>query len=136
MLLEIIFNCHLDESVHVPIESFHKCDHNEVILQLIYEDLSKKLDFISGIYPHFKHGLLMYDIMFKHFGIEYSPIIRLNDGIERFRDTYEECMKAFDNNTFNVEHDYFGNGEWPIILFDRLHRESSDEDLISYTITR
>jgi hypothetical protein len=120
----------------ISLFSVKKDISNEEILQMIYKDLSIKLDFVKSLYPHFKHGLFMYDIMFKHFGIEYKPILAINDSIERFKDTFEECMKAFDNGIFNVEHDYFGKGEWPIILFDRVHRETKDEDWISYTIAR
>lgn len=120
----------------ISVFSVSKNTSNEEVLQLIYKDLSKKLDFIKSLYPFFKRGLVMYDIMFKHFGIEYKPILAINDSIERFKDTFEECMNAFDNNIFNVKHDYFGDGEWPIILFDRVHREARDEDWITYTITR
>ena len=109
---------------------------NEIVLQMIYDDLSKKLDFIKELYPHFKSGLFMYNIMFKHFGIDYEPLINSYNTIEYYGDTFEECMQAFDNGVFNVEHDYFGSGEWPIILFDRMKQTAKDEDWISYTITR
>lgn len=120
----------------ISVFSVNKATPNEDVLQMIYEDLSKKLDFIKNLYPHFRHGLFMYNIMFKHFGTKYEPILSTNDSRERFRDTYEEHMKAFDDGVFNVEHDYFGRGEWPIILFERISHEATDDDWISYTITR
>ena len=78
----------------------------------------------------------MYDIMFKHFGIKLKPILHEDDVIERFGDTFEESQKAFENGIFNVERNYFGGGEWPIILFDRVSQPNKEEDWITYTITR
>ena len=109
---------------------------NEVVLEMIYKDLSIKLDFIKSLYPFFKGGLAMYDIMFKHYGIKVKPILKNGDTLERFTDTFEECKKAFENGMFNVERNYFGRGEWPIILFDRVSQIDNDKDWITYTITR
>ena len=113
-----------------------KSTSNEVVLEMIYKDLSIKLDFIKSIYPFFKGGLVMYDIMFKHYGIKIKPILKNGDSLERFKDTFEECEKAFENGMFNVERSYFGRGEWPIILFDRVSQIDKDKDWITYTITR
>lgn len=120
----------------ISIFSVSKDTSNEEVLQLIYKDLSKKLDFIKSLYPFFKRGLVMYDIMFKHFGIKLNPILHKDDTLERFRDTYKECEQAFEDGIFNVDRNYFGGGEWPIILFDRVSQLYKDEDWITYTITR
>lgn len=120
----------------MSIFSVSKSASNEEVLQMIYKDLSTKLDFIKSLYPLFKHGLVMYDIMFKHFGIKLKPILHEDDVIERFGDTFEESQKAFENGIFNVERNYFGGGEWPIILFDRVSQPDKEEDWITYTITR
>lgn len=120
----------------MSIFSIGKDTSNEEALQMIYKDLSTKLDFIKGLYPFLKHGLVMYDIMFKHFGIKLKPILREGDSLERFRDTFNECEEAFKKGIFNVERNYFGRGEWPIILFDRVSQPDKDEDWITYTITR
>ena len=120
----------------ISVFSVSKNTSNEEVLQMIYKDLSKKLDFIKGLYPYFKHGLFMYNIMFKHFGTKYEPILCANDRRTRFKDTFEECMKAFDDGIFNVERDYFASGEWPLILFERVSHIATDEDWISYTIAR
>ena len=120
----------------MSIFSVSKDTSNEEVLQMIYKDLSTKLDFINGLYPFFKRGLVMYDIMFKHFGIKLKPILHEDDTLERFRDTFEESEQAFDNGIFNVDRNYFGGGEWPIILFDRVSQPDKKEDWITYTITR
>lgn len=120
----------------ISIFSVDKSTSNEVVLEMIYKDLSIKLDFIKSLYPFFKGGLVMYDIMLKHYGIEVKPILKNGDTLERFRDTFEECDKAFENGMFNVERNYFGRGEWPIILFDRVSQIDKDKDWITYTITR
>ena len=109
---------------------------NDEVLQMIYRDFSKKLDFINSIYPYSGKNLFMYDIMYKHFNIPYEPIFRKDTTIEYFSDTYEEFHKAYENRMFNVGSNYFGGGEWPIILFDRMHDEGSTKDWISYTISR
>ena len=83
-----------------------------------------------------KFFLTNLNIIFKLFGIKYEPLLSHNDVRMCYKDTYEECMQAFDNGVFNVEHDYFGRGEWPIILYERTSHHGHDEDWISYTISR
>ena len=120
----------------ISLFSVKKNTSNDEVLQMIYKDLSTKLDFIKSLYPFFKRGLVMYDIMFKHFGIKLKPILHKDDILERFSDTFEESEEAFKNGIFNVEKNYFGGGEWPIILFDRLSQHDKEEDWITYTISR
>jgi hypothetical protein len=103
---------------------------------MIYRDLSKKLDFINSIYPYSGKDLSMYDIMYKHFNILYEPRIMKGTTIEYFSDEYEDFHKAYENRMFNVGSNYFGGGEWPIILFDRMHDEGYTRDWISYIIVR
>ena len=121
----------------ISLFSVPKDTSNEEVLQMIYKDLSKKIDFIKEIYPYADScGLFMYNIMYKHFDVLYEPIVTSNDMIKYFSDTFEESNKAFEDGIFNVEKKFFGHGEWPIILFDRVSRIDRSYDIISYLITR
>lgn len=121
----------------ISLFSVPKETSNEDVLRMIYNDLSKKIDFIKEIYPYADScGLFMYNVMYKHFNILYEPVLCVNSSIKYYSDTYEESSKAFDNGIFNVERNFFGRGEWPIILFDRVTRSDKDYDVISYLITR
>ena len=77
----------------------------------------------------------MYDIMYQIFDVDYKPVIG-SATIDYFSDTFEESNKAFEDGIFNVKRSFFGGGEWPIILFDRITRVGGDRDWVSYTITR
>ena len=121
----------------ISLFSVPKETSNEKVLEMIYKDLSKKIDFIKEIYPYADTcGLFMYNIMYKHFDVLYQPIIGLDGSIKYYSDTFEESTKAFSDGVFNVGRNFFGRGEWPIILFDRITRTSKDYDVISYLITR
>ena len=108
---------------------------NEEVLQKIYEDFSKKINFMVSLYP-FTKGLMMYDYIFKIFGLKIELYKWDRLSTERFTDTFEESNKALEDGVFTVTRDLFGSGEWPIILFDRTSEEGKDKDYITYTISR
>ena len=121
----------------ISLFSVPKETSNEDVLQMIYKDLSKKIDFIKEVYPYADTcGLFMYNVMYKHFDVQYEPVLSVNSSIKYYSDTYEESTKAFEDGVFNVGRNFFGRGEWPIILFDRVARTDKDYDVISYLITR
>ena len=121
----------------ISLFSVPKETSNEDVLQMIYKDLSKKIDFIKEVYPYADTcGLFMYNVMYKHFDVPYEPVLSVNSSIKYYSDTYEESTKAFEDGVFNVGRNFFGRGEWPIILFDRVARTDKDYDVISYLITR
>ena len=109
----------------ISLFSVPKETSNEDVLQMIYKDLSKKIDFIKEVYPYAEH-----------FDVQYEPVLGVNSSIKYYSDTYEESTKAFEDGVFNVGRNFFGRGEWPIILFDRVARTDKDYDVISYLITR
>lgn len=107
---------------------------NEVVLQKIYKDFSKKCDFIKELYPFSGGDLHTYTRMMGLFSFEYQ-YYPTDEERECYTDSFEDCQKAFENGIFKVNRDFFGRGEWPIILFDR-YRDDYHYDGIAYTITR
>jgi hypothetical protein len=108
---------------------------NDEALQMVYKDFSRKLDWINNLYPYSGGKLSMYNIFNKYFEIDI-PHFFVAD-VEYLSDTFEESQKAFEDGIFNVEHTYFGRGEWPIILMWRFRIVGKDkDDWICYQITR
>ena len=108
---------------------------NEKVLELVYKDFSKKIEFLKQVYPYSDGSMHSYVRMQKHFGIDYDYY--WDDNIEYFTDTYEENKKAFDEGIFPCSRDYFGKGEFPIFLIERRHNNSEGaKDIIAYDITR
>lgn len=104
---------------------------NEEALEMVYKDFSKKIDFVKSIYPYSGGDLHTYNIFYKLFSTKYNFY---NDNTEYYHDTFEECENAFEKGIFNVNRDYFGSGEWPIISLQRIIGKK--KDFITYTISR
>ena len=112
----------------------NKTISNDEALQMVYKDFSKKIDFINETYPYVGGKLYVYDLFYKHFSVEMPNFYSVED-VKYLSDTFEESQKAFDDGIFNVEHIYFGRGEWPIILMRRFIT-AGDDDWICYQISR
>lgn len=84
------------------------------ILDIVYKDLSAKCTFLSSVYP-FNKGLDNYTRMNEIFSMKYHPIMSSPNG-ETYVDTFEESITAFEKGIFTVDRDFFGSGEWPVII--------------------
>ena len=107
---------------------------NEQIMDMVYRDFSAKLDILSSANPY----LSKCDSLFAYHLIsifEVDKPIKYNYEIDTYSDTFEECEKAFEDNIFNVPKDFFGRGEWPIILIE-VYKMNDKPRFVSYTITR
>ena len=107
---------------------------NEQIMDMVYRDFSAKLDILSKANPYLSNcnSLLAYNLISI---FEVNKPMDYNYEIENYHDTFEECEKAFENNIFHVSRDFFGRGEWPIILIE-VYKLNGKPTFVSYTITR
>ena len=109
----------------------------ETILRMVYKDFSAKLDMLRKINPFLgeRNSLLAYSLI-KVFEFKMPENMIFSEYIS-YKDTFTDCEKAFKEHVFNVGRDFFGIGEWPIVLIEVYKGlNMGDSDCVAYTITR